>query len=138
VCCATNSSVPVVWASQLRGRVHVNAIGSYRAAMRELAPDVLAQASQIVVDRIEAANAEAGEIIDALATGVISQSALIEFGRLLMEPPREPAGLTVFKSVGVAVQDWAIAELLRTRLADGSPDGNGIGPEDLSLSGEPA
>jgi ornithine cyclodeaminase/alanine dehydrogenase-like protein (mu-crystallin family) len=59
---------------------------------------------------------EAGEIIDAVATGTIARRGLTELGRLLVDPPAELSGLTVFKSVGIAIQDWAIARLISERL----------------------
>lgn len=116
VCCATNSTEPVLTGDHLGGRVHVNAIGSYRPDMRELAPEALAQASMLVVDDVAATMLEAGEIIDAVASGAIAQPAIIELGQLLLQPPADVQGLTIFKSVGIAVQDWGIAQLLSERL----------------------
>jgi ornithine cyclodeaminase len=116
VCCATNATRPVLTADLLKGRVHVNAIGSYRPDMRELAPEVLSKASLIVVDEFAAALSEAGEIIDAVESGAILEGALLELGGLLHEPPAEVEGLTIFKSVGIAVQDWAIGHLLSQRV----------------------
>jgi ornithine cyclodeaminase len=117
VCCATNSIEPVLTADLLEGRIHVNAIGSYRPQMKELARDVLVCASVIAVDHIGAAMTEAGEIIDAVDSGAIALSALTELGRLLVDPPANVHGVTIFKSVGIAVQDWAIAQLISERLS---------------------
>lgn len=123
VCCATTAVDPVLSWSENLGRLHINAIGSYRRGMKELGVDLLVRAALIVVDEVNAACTEAGEIIDALATGVISASSLIEIGTLALGPPSSVEGVTLFKSVGIALQDWAVAHLLSYRLAqlDGKP-----------------
>ncbi|WP_090055670.1 ornithine cyclodeaminase family protein [Lentzea fradiae] len=111
VCCATASTVPLFSCDALKERVHVNAIGSYRPVMRELPQELLATAEVVVVDQVEAALSEAGEIIRAVRSGVLRLEALVELGAALGNPPLRQ-GRTVFKSVGVAVQDWAVARLL--------------------------
>lgn len=118
VCCATPATSPLFDAADLPARVHVNAIGSYRPTMRELSPELLAGADVVVDDRA-AVLAEAGEIIDAVGAGVLAPGALVELGTLLTDPAptgRPPSGRTVFKSVGLAMQDWAILDLLAHRL----------------------
>ncbi len=111
VCCATASTKPLFAMDALPERVHVNAIGSYRPAMRELPQELLATAEVVVVDQVEAALSEAGEIIRAVRSGVLRLESLVELGAALGNPPLRQ-GRTVFKSVGVAVQDWAVARLL--------------------------
>ncbi|MEU7791135.1 ornithine cyclodeaminase family protein [Amycolatopsis sp. NPDC049159] len=111
VCCATSSSTPLFAVDALPERVHVNAIGSYLPSMRELPAELLATAGCVVVDQVEAALAEAGEVIHAVETGLLGRGQLIELGDALREPP-VVRGRTVFKSVGLAVQDWAVARLL--------------------------
>jgi ornithine cyclodeaminase len=132
VCCATNSSTPVLSRGMLHDRVHVNAIGSYRPDMCELASDVLECASMVVVDAREAATSEAGEIIAAIASGAIVDADVLELGDLLIDPPRNVSGLTVFKSVGIAVQDWALAELVAGRL---SPSDGPVAPAVEAVNG---
>jgi ornithine cyclodeaminase len=92
-------------------RVHVNAIGSYLPSMRELPAELLATAGCVVVDQVEAVLEEAGEVIHAVETGLVDRASLVELGDALRTPP-EVTGRTVFKSVGLAVQDWAVARLL--------------------------
>ncbi|NBH01711.1 ornithine cyclodeaminase family protein [Amycolatopsis sp. SID8362] len=111
VCCATSSSTPLFAADALPERVHVNAIGSYLPSMRELPAELLATAGCVVVDQVEAALEEAGEVIHAVETGLLRREELLELGHALREPP-VVRGRTVFKSVGLAVQDWAVARLL--------------------------
>ena len=113
ICCATSSSTPLFSAADLPSRVHVNAIGAFRPTMRELPRDLLATADIVMVDQVEAAMEESGEVIDAVAAGAVQESALLELGTALTtNPPPTPTGRTVFKSVGVGPQDWAIAAAL--------------------------
>ncbi|ADJ43294.1 ornithine cyclodeaminase [Amycolatopsis mediterranei S699] len=111
VCCATSSSTPLFAVDDLPDRVHVNAIGSYLPSMRELPAELLATAGCVVVDQVDAALEEAGEVIHAVESGVLDRGDLIELGAALRTPP-VVSGRTVFKSVGLAVQDWAVARLL--------------------------
>jgi ornithine cyclodeaminase/alanine dehydrogenase-like protein (mu-crystallin family) len=110
VCCATTSSTPLFSADALSPTVHVNAIGAFRPTMRELPVDLLARAT-VVVDERAAAMQESGEVIDALQARVLSPEDLRELGDLLVTGVT-CSGMTVFKSVGVAIQDWAIAKAL--------------------------
>lgn len=110
VCCATNAASPVIRVDTLSDTVHVNAIGAYKPSMRELPDELLADAL-VVVDQREACLAESGEVIHAIAAGVLNADQLVELGTALHGAPPS-AQRTVFKSVGLAIQDWAIANLL--------------------------
>lgn len=109
--CATSSDTPLFALSDLPENVHVNAIGSFRPSMRELPAELLATASLVLVDRIEAALEEAGEVIQAVEDGLLERGSIVDLGAALLKPPAV-SGRTVFKSVGVAAQDWAIARSL--------------------------
>ncbi|EIE99149.1 ornithine cyclodeaminase family protein [Saccharomonospora glauca] len=111
VCCVTSASDPLFELSDLPERVHVNAIGSFRPTMRELPDDLVKTASVVVVDQLGAAREEAGEIHHALKHGLRAESDIEELGTALTTRP-DRVGRTVFKSVGVAAQDWAVARLL--------------------------
>ncbi|RJS45252.1 ornithine cyclodeaminase family protein [Nocardioides cavernaquae] len=113
VSCSTSATAPILDASMLKPRVHVNAIGAFRPTMRELPDDLLGH-STVVVDDIEAILEESGEIIHALASGALELGDLTTLGRALNEA-LELRDRTVFKSVGVAAQDWAIVRLLATK-----------------------
>jgi ornithine cyclodeaminase len=121
VCCATDSLAPVVPAGSVWGRVHVNSVGAFRPEMCELPLELIGRADVIAVDQREAVLAEAGDIIDAVETGIVATGELVELGALAADPPPEPSGVSVFKSVGVAMQDWAICRLLSTRIGAGAP-----------------
>ncbi|GAA4529480.1 ornithine cyclodeaminase family protein [Amycolatopsis samaneae] len=120
VCCATSSATPVLDTAALPDRVHVNAIGSFRPSMRELPAELLATASAVVVDQLDACLEESGEIRHAVGTGLVDRAAILELGHALRNPSTVD-GRTVFKSVGVAAQDWAIARLLDRDFAFSPP-----------------
>ncbi|MEV7548297.1 ornithine cyclodeaminase family protein [Amycolatopsis sp. NPDC089917] len=117
VCCATTSTTPLFSPTSLTANAHVNAIGAFRPTMREL-PDGLLAGATVVIDEREAILEEAGEIIHALGTGAITEDDLVELGDALATGMGARAGRTVFKSVGVAMQDWAIANLLAEAFLD--------------------
>jgi ornithine cyclodeaminase/alanine dehydrogenase-like protein (mu-crystallin family) len=117
ICCATTATRPLFAATALPERVHVNAIGAFRPTMREL-PDELLATAAVVVDELGAVLEESGEIIHALGAGAIAKQDLTELGTALTAPPGH-GGRTVFKTVGVAVQDWAIARLLTAKFLSG-------------------
>jgi len=114
VSCATTSTQPLFRAESLPARVHINAIGAYLPTMREL-DDAVLSSSYVVVDDIEAVLVESGEIIHAIVAGAIAASHLTALGAVLTSKPVGHSR-SVFKSVGVAVQDWAIARLLSEKL----------------------
>jgi ornithine cyclodeaminase len=114
VCCATPATAPLFRLEALTGAAHVNAIGSYRPAMRELPGQLLADAA-VVVDERAAVLEESGEIIHAIRDGLIAADDLTELGPALRDGLPARSGRTVFKTVGVAVQDWAVAALLAQR-----------------------
>ena len=122
VCCATSATEPLFRLGALKPEAHVNAIGAYRPTMRELPDELLADAI-VVVDERAAVLEESGEIIHAIQAGLIDAADLTELGAALAAgpafaaaPPRR-AGRTVFKTVGIAPQDWAVAALLAGQLA---------------------
>lgn len=117
---ATPSRQPVFAASDLGPGAHVNAIGSFTPDMREVPAEVVARA-RVVVDSLEAAQAEAGDLIRAAAEGAFDWSRAVELGRVLDDPSsgrQSPDEVTLFKSVGVAVQDVAVGVLALRRAAE--------------------
>jgi ornithine cyclodeaminase len=119
VCCATTATVPLFRIDALSDTVHVNAIGAFRPTMREL-PDELLTDATIVVDERAAVLEESGEVIHALQAGAIAENDLTELGAALTTGLPERTGRTVFKTVGIAIEDWAIAALLAQRCLAGT------------------
>ncbi len=111
VCAATRADSPLFAAADVRPGTHINLVGSYRLDLREVASDVVA-ASTVAVDDRPAARAEAGDLAMAVAEGVWSWDRVagdltdLASGRLTRSNVDE---ITLFKSVGLAVQDLAIA-----------------------------
>jgi ornithine cyclodeaminase len=118
VCCATTSSEPVFEAAWLRPGTHVNGIGAFRLGMVELPPEIFARADVVAVDSRAAAMAEAGDVVAAIERGLLTEAELVEIGTVgrdwLESRPRD--AITAFKSVGLAIQDVAAAELAASRL----------------------
>ena len=118
VCCATTSSEPVFDAAWLRPGTHVNGIGAFRLGMVELPPELFARATLVAVDSRAAAMAEAGDVVAAIDRGLLAEAQLVELGTIGRDwvGRRAPDAVTAFKSVGLAIQDVAAAELIAGRL----------------------
>ena len=139
ICTATRSEAPLFEASDLAAEVHINAIGAYKAEMCEIPAAALAQATLVTIDDLEAVMAEAGDLIQAIEAGQLRRDSLVEIGRLLATPVTPPGGLTVFKSVGIAAQDWALGELVVRRAREnGVMPGEAVGAALLSCAGSPS
>jgi ornithine cyclodeaminase len=96
----------------------VNAIGSYQAHTREL-DDVTMSRARIVVETREAALTEAGDLLVPIASGVIAPDDIVAdlaevVGGALVRD--HAADITLFKSVGIAIEDLAVATALYERL----------------------
>ncbi|HEU4320996.1 MAG TPA: ornithine cyclodeaminase family protein [Acidimicrobiia bacterium] len=114
ISCATPSTRGLFAAASVSERAHVNAVGAFTPEMAELPPDLLERA-YVVVDDVDAAAAEAGDLIQA---GRHPDTTLREL--LAGTAPEILEGVTVFKSVGVAAQDVAAAgRALRNAAAQG-------------------
>lgn len=112
ICTATGSSEPLIHYQDVQPHAHINAIGSHSPAMREVSEELLKEAV-VIVDQIEAAGAEAGEIISAIAKGKLTKESMIEIGSwLVKKAPDYTKKLTVFKSVGLAIQDLSVAQVV--------------------------
>ena len=119
VCTATNSSVPVFDGRALQPGTHINAIGSFTLEMRELDEETFRRAARVVVDSRAAVLAEAGEVVWAIRQGILREADLVELGEIAAgrRPGRErPEEITLFKSVGLAVQDLVAAQRVWQRI----------------------
>jgi ornithine cyclodeaminase len=118
ICCATTSATPVFDADWVGAGSHVNGIGAFTLDMVELPPEIFARASLVAVDSREAALAEAGDLVAALHAGLLGPEGYLELGTVEGDwaARRDPAAITVFKSVGLAIQDLAVTELVAGRL----------------------
>jgi ornithine cyclodeaminase/alanine dehydrogenase-like protein (mu-crystallin family) len=104
---ATSATTPILRGDWLSPGAHINAVGATRPNWRELDDEVLHR-SRIYVESFEAARKESGDIIAA-------GKDLIELGEVIAgsKPGRETDGeITLYKSVGVAIEDIVAAELV--------------------------
>jgi len=112
ICAATSATTPVFEDADLRPGTHINAVGAYNHTMREIPAGTVVRA-RVVVDEVAAALAEAGDLIAPLEAGLIDRAHLgTELGHVVSgeQPGRTSADeITLFKSVGNAVQDIAVA-----------------------------
>lgn len=119
VSCATLSQQPLVRGTWLHAGQHLDLVGAFNPQMCE-ADDEAVAAAEIYVDTRVGALAESGEIVGALARGVIAPEAVraelseLASGRFSRS---RPAAITLFKSVGTALEDLAAAELALARRA---------------------
>jgi ornithine cyclodeaminase/alanine dehydrogenase-like protein (mu-crystallin family) len=113
VCVATSSREPVVFGEWLAPGAHVNAVGSSVASARELDGAAVARA-RLFVDRREAAQTEAGDFLLARKEGAVGDDHIqAELGEVVVgsAPGRGDASeITLFKSVGLAIEDVAAAQ----------------------------
>ena len=114
ISCATLSSEALVKGAWLRPGTHLDLIGGYRPDMRE-ADDVAVRRSLVFIDT-DAALAEAGDITQPLASGVISASDIVGdlagLCRGVVSGRTAEGEITLFKSVGSAIEDLAAASLV--------------------------
>ena len=114
ISCATLSQTPLIEGRWLRPGQHLDLIGAFRPNMRE-ADDVALTRAALYVDTRAGALVEAGEFVQTLAAGLIEPSdikgELSELVRGLVPGRSDPDAITLFKSVGTAIEDLAAAEL---------------------------
>jgi ornithine cyclodeaminase len=118
ICCATTSLDPVFDAGWVRPGAHVNGIGAFRLGMVEIPPELFGRAGVVAVDSRAAALEEAGDVVAAIRAGLLDEESLVEVGSIARSwaGERDADAITVFKSVGLAIQDLAAAELIASRL----------------------
>lgn len=114
--CATSATTPVFDAADLPARIHINAVGSYRLDMRELPAEAFAGAD-VVIDSWDAVREEAGDLMPALRSGHLHEASVSELGARLHDNTGPRAPRTIFKSVGLAIQDWAAASVMAGQTA---------------------
>lgn len=111
----TTAKEPIVQSAWLKPGVHVNAVGSHRPDLREIDGETLARA-KVVVDSREAIMGECGDILLALKEKSVGEKVIHgEIGEVLAgtKSARTSADeITLYKSVGIAIQDVATAQLV--------------------------
>jgi ornithine cyclodeaminase len=118
VCTCTTSASALFRADLVAPGTHINAVGVYRSDARELEGAVLG-AAQVVVETRAAALAEAGDVVMAIAEKWLTPDDLVELGDVVAGrvAAATPGASTVFKSVGLALEDLVLARLAHDRWA---------------------
>lgn len=115
VSCATTATYPILHGEWLASGTHLDLVGAFKLNMREIDDDGVARAT-VYVDTFAGVLAEAADIVEPIARGVIARSDIRgELADLVTgaAPGRTEAGeITLFKSVGTAIEDLAAAQML--------------------------
>jgi len=108
----TTASEPLFEAAWLSPGTHINAAGSNSLIRREVGEDVLKACRNIVVDSVETALKESGDLLPLLEKGRLSERQMVELGDIIVgaRPGRSSVEeITLFESQGMAIQDIAVA-----------------------------
>lgn len=110
---ATSSRRPILKGVWLKPGQHIDIVGAFTPEMAEVDAEVVKRAD-IFVDDLEACQAEAGDLIQAQAQGWSWDRVYGNLAELLSDKAgrRSPNDITLFKSVGLALEDLAVAKLL--------------------------
>jgi alanine dehydrogenase len=114
----TNSAAPVCRSEWLAEGAHVNVAGANSHDRREVDAETVLRAAVKTTDHIEQAKVEAGEFRELVAAGKLAWSAIRELGEFVTGKAAgrtSRSDLTLFKSLGIALEDVAFAELVYQR-----------------------
>lgn len=115
ICTTTTSRHPVIQKEWLKPGIHINAIGANVANRREIPVDVI-KSARVVVEYREQALQEAGDLVVAIKEGEITPDVIAaELGEVVTgaKPGRSSEEeVTLFKSIGVAIEDVAVAAVV--------------------------
>ncbi len=118
ICTATSSPTPVFDGDKVRPGTHLNGIGSHTPTTRELDTAILKRA-KFIADSTEACLKEAGDLIIPIQEGAVTEAHIhAELGEIVTgsKSAREnDEEITLFKSIGLAIQDVAAAKLVYDR-----------------------
>ena len=117
---ATNSTDPIIEGSWIAPGTHINAVGSNHPQHAELSSEALAVAEVVAVNSLVSSGEEAGDLIMPASRGELDWSAVVELGAIIAgsaEGRRTREGITVFKSVGIALEDVAVTPIILMALA---------------------
>jgi len=123
ICTVTAATEPILQGDWISPGAHVNAVGACTPKARELDAAAVAR-SRLFVDRRESALAEAGDFLLARGEGAVTDSHILgELGEVLEGriPGRQSAAeITLFKSLGIAVEDLAAGRHVYRKASGGS------------------
>jgi len=117
ICTCTRATEPLFDGAWVKPGAFVAAIGASKPQARELDDTLLRRADLIAVEWLTAAQAEAGEFVRA-APGILDATRVVELGKLLVHGTpytRRPGDIVIYKSVGIGLEDIALANLVWQR-----------------------
>jgi len=116
ISCATTARLPPLQGAWLRPGTHIDLVGGFRRDMREIDDAAIARCDLIVVDTRAGALGEAGDLVQPLASGVITlekiSGDLAELLRGVCAGRTRADQITLFKSVGTALEDLVAAQMV--------------------------
>lgn len=120
ISCATLSKEPLIRGAWLKSGAHLDLVGAFTPEMRE-SDDALIARATVFVDTFAGALAEAGDLVQPIANGTITRehvrAELADLARGRHAGRRDAAEITLFKSVGTALEDLCAARLVVARVA---------------------
>lgn len=111
VICATTSKVPLFEGRVIDPGTHLNVVGSNYLAKAEIDVETVRRADTIVCDSVEACQREAGDFVEALEAGIINWPLMHDLADVVSGKQTGralPEHVTLFKSVGLAIEDVAL------------------------------
>ena len=111
----TTAPVAVFDGNLIKPGCHINGIGSYTKDMKELPLEAISKADILMVDTYSGVFAEAGDIMEALKQGLVTEEDFIEMGEAILDPSLKRSNdeqITLFNSVGTAVLDVVVAKAI--------------------------
>ena len=115
ISCATLTQKPLIMGDWIKPGQHLDLVGAFTPDMAEVDSKAIAM-SKVVVDTYEGALSESGELINALKEGLIKKKHILsDLRELVLEEKnirKDSNDITLFKSVGTALEDLAAAELV--------------------------
>ena len=115
ISCATLTQKPLIMGDWIKPGQHLDLVGAFTSDMAEADSKAIAK-SKVVVDTYEGALSESGELINALKEGRIKKEHILsDLRELVLEEKnirKDSNDITLFKSVGTALEDLAAAELV--------------------------
>lgn len=115
VICATSARAPVFEGKVLDEGTHLNVVGSNYLGKAEIDVTTVHRADTIVCDSIEQCKLEAGDFVQALEAGAVEWSNMHELADVVSDREtgrKTPESITLFKSVGLAIEDVALGTKL--------------------------
>jgi ornithine cyclodeaminase/alanine dehydrogenase len=114
----TKAAEPVLHANWLKPGTHVNAAGANSGNRREVDAETVLRAALRATDQVVQAHGEAGEYRDLVAAGKLAWTDIVELGDLVTKKAagrKSASDITLFKSLGIALEDVAFGELAYRR-----------------------